>query len=98
MLTTGVVINTSAQDHQEISINAKGGIHNHGGTKLGYIDKDNIVRNSQGQKVYFTDKDGNVIDANGKNLGKAKKNGDYYNINGETVLTVKDLDNENAPF
>lgn len=78
----------------KVFINAKGGIHDHAGTKLGYIDKDNIVRNNKGQKLYFIDGNGNVIDANGKTLGKAKKNGSYYNINGENILNTKDVDKE----
>jgi hypothetical protein len=78
----------------KIVIDAKGGIHDHGGTQLGYIDKDNIVRNNKGQKLYFIDGDGNVIDANGKKLGMAKKNGSYYNVKGENILKVKDLDKE----
>jgi hypothetical protein len=81
---------SAKKTHEQIFINAKGGIHNHSGTKLGYIDKDNIVRNNQGQKLYFIDKEGNVITADGKKLGKAKKNGDYYNIKGENILSVKD--------
>jgi hypothetical protein len=90
--------NAFAQDHkpenQQISIDAKGGIHNHGGTKLGYIDKDDIVRNNKGQKIYFIDRDGNVMDADGNKLGMAKKNGSYYNIKGENVLNTRDLDKE----
>ena len=78
----------------KIIINAKGGIYDHHGIKLGYVDKDNIVRNSKGQKLYFIDGSGNVIDANGKKLGMAKKNGAYYNINGENVLNTKDLEKE----
>lgn len=93
-LMTAFTISAQAQtkkDHdRKIVINAKGGIHDHGGTKLGYIDKDGIVRNNQGQKLYFIDKEGNVITADGKKLGKAKKNGDYYNINGQNILTLKD--------
>lgn len=97
-ITVGVGTSTYAQNRKDvpfkISINAKGGIHNHGGTSLGYIDKDNIVRNNKGQKLYFIDKTGNVIDANGKKLGMVRKNGSYYNANGENILTLKDLDNE----
>jgi len=78
----------------KVFIDAKGGIYNHDGTKLGYIDKGDIVRNAKGQKVYFIDKEGNVVDANGKNLGKAQKNGSYYNLQGENVITVKDKNAE----
>jgi hypothetical protein len=85
---------TPAEKSKIINIDAKGGIYDHGGTKLGFIDKDNIVRNNKGQKIYFIDKDGNVVSANGKVLGKAKKNGNYYNLAGETILTVKDPEKE----
>lgn len=75
-----------------ISIDGKGGIHNQAGTKLGYITKDNIVKNNQGHTLYFIDRDGNVVDAKGTKLGKAAKNGNYYNNNGETMLQVKNAD------
>jgi hypothetical protein len=97
-ITTGVTVSsfarTTKDTTQKIYINAKGGIYDHGGTALGYIDKNDIVRNSQGQKVYFIDKNGQVIGADGKKLGMAKKNGSYYNINGENVLNTKDIDKE----
>lgn len=100
MLTmiTGLSINASGQTQQDTShkivINAKGGMYDHGGTKLGYIDKDNIVRNNQGQKLYFIDRDGNVISADGTKLGMAKKNGNYYNNDGQIVLQLKNPDAE----
>ena len=78
----------------EIHINKKGEIHDHGGTLLGYISKDDIVKDAQGNKVYFIDRDGNVIDAKGNKLGKARKDGFYFNNEGETVLKVKDKDAE----
>ncbi|MGN8072803.1 5-fold beta-flower protein [Mucilaginibacter sp. 22184] len=95
-MITAVTVNaqTPKDTTFKVYINAKGGIHNHGGTPLGYIDKDNIVRDNKGQKLYFIDGAGNVIDANGKKLGMAKKNGAYYNINGENILNTKDLDKE----
>ena len=85
---------TKRDTNYKISINAKGGIYDHGGAPLGYIDKDNIVRNNKGQKLYFIDGNGNVTGANGEKLGMAKKNGSYYNINGQNVLNTKDLDKE----
>jgi hypothetical protein len=97
---TGFTVNAFAQKATDstkntfISIDGKGGIHNHGGTKLGYITKDNIVKNNEGQTLYFIDKSGNVIDAKGHKLGMAKKNGDYINNDGETVLQVKNVDEE----
>ncbi|MEJ5962985.1 5-fold beta-flower protein [Pedobacter immunditicola] len=77
-----------------IFINKKGEIHDHGWNKLGFITKDNIVKNNKGKTIYFIDGKGNVIDADGKNLGKARKNGNYYNIKGENVITVKDINAE----
>ncbi|WP_354429926.1 MULTISPECIES: 5-fold beta-flower protein [unclassified Mucilaginibacter] len=77
-----------------IRIDKKGGIHDHGGTLLGQIGKDDIVRDNQGKTIYFIDKNGNVINAKGNKLGMAKKNGFYFNNVGETILTVKDKDAE----
>ena len=78
----------------EIHINKKGQIHDHGGTLLGFISKDDIVRDAKGHKVYFIDRDGNVIDAKGKKLGKARKDGFYFNNEGESALKVRDKDEE----
>lgn len=75
-----------------INIDGKGGIHGHGNTKLGYITKDNIVKDNQGHTVYFIDRDGNVVDAKGKKLGKAAKNGNYYSNDGAVVLQLKNID------
>jgi hypothetical protein len=77
-----------------ISIDGKGGIHNHAGTKLGYITKDNVVKNSQGETLYSIDKGGAVVDAKGHKLGFAKNNGDYVNNAGETVLQLKNTQEE----
>ena len=77
-----------------ITIDGKGGIFNRAGTKLGYITKDNIVKDLKGQTIYFIDKDGNVIDAKGNKLGKAKKSGFYYNNDGQVVLEAKNIDAE----
>lgn len=82
------------QDKSKIFINKKGEIYDHGWTKLGYITKDNIVKNNKGQKLYFIDRDGNVIDAAGKNIGKAAKNGNYYNAEGVSIIQVRDKDAE----
>ncbi|MDF2433353.1 MAG: hypothetical protein JWP44_2984 [Mucilaginibacter sp.] len=98
-IMAGINITALAQPNQDkpdnIYINKKGGIYNReGGTKLGFIDKDDIVRSNDGKELYFIDKNGNVIGADGKKLGIAKKNGSYYNVNGENVLNTKDLDKE----
>ncbi|MBD1395086.1 5-fold beta-flower protein [Mucilaginibacter glaciei] len=93
-ITTEAVAQTKKDTTQKIYINAKGGIHDHGGTKLGYIDKNNMVRDNTGKELYFIDKAGNVIGSDGRKLGTAKKNGSYYNIDGENVLNTKDIDKE----
>jgi hypothetical protein len=93
-------VNTFAQTskdsikNEKIVIDAKGGIHNNGGTKLGYITKDDVVKNNNGVTVYFIDRSGNIIDAKGTKLGTAKMNGDYYNNEGNIVLQVEKSDQE----
>lgn len=99
-IMTGISVNTVGQTKtatdksEKIYINKKGEIHDHGWNKIGFITKDDIVKNNQGKTIYFIDRNGNVIDANGKNLGKAQKNGNYFNINGENIITVRDIDAE----
>jgi hypothetical protein len=75
-----------------ITIDGKGGVHDHGGTKLGYITKDNIVKDNQGKTLYFIGREGNVVDAKGNKLGKAAKNGNYYSNDGQVVLQLKNVD------
>jgi hypothetical protein len=58
-----------------IFINAKGGIHNHAGTKLWYIDKNDTVRDNTSKELYFIDKDGHVISSDGRKLGMGKRTG-----------------------
>ncbi|WP_307527192.1 5-fold beta-flower protein [Pedobacter sp. W3I1] len=87
-------VKTEKVQVEKISINKKGEIHDHGWNKLGYITKDNIIKNNEGKTLYFIDGNGNVIDSKGTNLGKAQKNGNYYNINGENIITVRDTDAE----
>ncbi|ASU33095.1 DUF3659 domain-containing protein [Mucilaginibacter xinganensis] len=100
ILLTAFAANAFAQAGHDTSkannivIDAKGGIYNHDGTKLGYITKDDIVKNNKGEKLYFIDRDGNVIDAKGNKLGMAKKNGNYYNNKGQTVLQLKNINDE----
>jgi hypothetical protein len=88
--------NQNKQDtlKNQIFIDAKGGIHDHGGTKLGYIDKDNIARNTEGQKVYFIDKYGNVFDRRGWAIGKASKDGTFYTSDSVAVLSTRDKDDQ----
>jgi hypothetical protein len=72
--TSEVSLSQTTRSKQEgIVINKKGEIFNNTGTKLGYIDKNEIVRNTKGQKLYFIDKTGNVIDKDGRKLGKGSK-------------------------
>ena len=73
---------------EKIYINKKGEIHDHGWNKLGFITKEDIVKNNEGKTIYFIDANGNVIDSNGKKMGTAKKNGSYYNIKGENVVNI----------
>lgn len=78
--------------NEQIFINAKGGIYNQAGTQLGFITKDDIVKDNKGRTLYFIDRDGNVIDAKGNKLGKANKNGNYYSNTGQVVLQLKNAD------
>lgn len=84
---------TSSQN-EKIYINKKGEIHDHGWNKLGFITKEDIVKNNEGKTIYFIDANGNVIDSKGNKLGMAKKNGSYYNIKGENVLNVGKTEGE----
>ncbi len=93
-VTVGALAQTKQDESQKININKKGGIYDQKGTKLGFIDKNNVVRDNVGKELYFIDKDGNVIAANGVKLGVAKKNGFYYNNEGVNVINTKDLDKE----
>lgn len=54
-------------------INARGGIYNHAGTKLGYIGKYSVVRDNTGKELYLIDKDGNFIGAGGENQVWSKR-------------------------
>nr|WP_294943803.1 hypothetical protein [uncultured Mucilaginibacter sp.] len=99
LIIISMVVTARGQQHtnatpQQIMIDGKGGIYSHDGTKLGYIDRDNVARNNAGNRVYSIDKNGNIVDRQGKKLGKASKNGVYYSVAGESILTVKDLDAE----
>lgn len=80
--------------NEKIHINKKGEIHDHGWNKLGFISKEDIVKNNEGKTIYFIDGNGNVIDSNGKKMGMAKKNGSYYNIKGENVVNVGKTEGE----
>jgi hypothetical protein len=87
-LSANAQTKSNSTQNEKIYINKKGEIHDQGWNKIGFITKENIVKNNKGKTVYFIDENGNVIDSNGKKLGMAKKNGSYYNIKGENVLNV----------
>jgi hypothetical protein len=86
---------TPAKDGK-IYINAKGGIYNSAGARLGYIDKKNVVKDNSGRELYLIRKDGNVISADGRRLGFAKMDGSFTNNVGQSMVTTKDIDNENC--
>lgn len=93
-LNTNAQTKSNSTQDEKIYINKKGEIYDHGWNKLGFITKDNIVKDNNGQTIYFIDEKGNVIDSKGNNLGMAKKNGSYYNIKGENVLNVGKTEGE----
>ena len=100
IIITGISVNTVGQTKtatdksEKIYMNKKGEIRDHGWNKIGFITKDNIVKNSRGKNIFFIDRNGSVIDVNGKNSGKAQKNGNYFNVNGENIITVRDINAE----
>jgi len=102
MFLMGISLSINAQtkaksnstQNEKIYINKKGEIHDHGWNKLGFITKEDIVKNNEGETIYFIDANGNVIDSKGNKLGMAKKNGSYYNIKGENVLNVTKTEGE----
>ena len=93
-LSANAQIKPKSTQDEKIHINKKGEIYDHGWNKLGFITKEDIVKNNEGKTVYFIDGNGNVIDSNGKKMGTAKKNGSYYNIKGENVLNVGKTEGE----
>lgn len=89
-ITQSVSAQASDKTKRQMYINAKGEVMDQG-TKLGYINKEDIVFNNKGKKLGFI-KNGKVYDAEGNSLGKAKKGGKYYNDSGEFVLYVEGND------
>jgi hypothetical protein len=87
-LSANAQTKTDSSLNEKIHINKKGEIYDHGWNKLGFITKEDIVKNNEGKTIYFIDANRNVIDSNGKKLGMAKKNGSYYNIKGENVVNI----------
>lgn len=74
----------------QITINAKGWLLDASGKKLGYIDRNDVVRDNTGHGLCSVDMAGNVTTAGGQALGTVKKNGAYVGPKGEPILTVKD--------
>ena len=71
-------------------IDSKGNIYV-GGTKLGSVSKDSIVKNAQGKKIAFLKSGGVLVDVKGRTIGKMGKDGQtFYNANGTSVLQLKD--------
>jgi hypothetical protein len=93
-LSANAQTKSTSNQNEKISINKKGGVYDYEGNKLGFITKENIVKDSKGKTVYFIDGNGNVIDSKGNKLGMAKKNGSYYNIKGENVVNVGKTEGE----
>lgn len=77
---------------QPISITQDGMITDAGGTTIGSVTKEKIVKDHKGHKIAFVDGEGNLVDAKtNKKMGRMGKDGKtYYNANGEIYLTVKD--------
>ncbi|MES2376321.1 MAG: hypothetical protein V4553_07075 [Bacteroidota bacterium] len=78
----------------QFTINAKGWLYNASGAKIGYIDKNDVVRDNTGKGMFSVDMSGNVATADGRQLGMVKKNGSYCNVKGESILNIKDLGND----
>ena len=71
-------------------IDANGNVYQ-GGTKLGSISKDSIVKNAKGKDIAFLKSGGVLVDAKGKTIGRMGKDGKtFYNANGNTILQIKD--------
>jgi YHS domain-containing protein len=62
-----------------------------GGTKLGTISMDSIVRNAKGKPMAFLKPGGILVNYKGRILGRMGKDGEtYYNADGAVVYQVKD--------
>jgi hypothetical protein len=92
-LTIGISVSAFGQKGtvKQITINSKGQLYSQDGTKLGYIDKNDVVRDNTGKGLYSIDVAGNVTAADGRKLGLAKKNGSYFDTKGSNVLNIKDV-------
>ncbi|MES2240419.1 MAG: DUF3659 domain-containing protein [Bacteroidota bacterium] len=93
-LSANAQTKSDSNNSEKIYINKKGEIYDHSWNKIGFITKEDIVKNSKGQTVYFIDGKGNVIDSKGNKLGMAKKDGSYYNLKGENVLNIGKTEEE----
>ena len=71
-------------------INSRGWLFNKAGDQIGYIDKNDVVRDNTGKGLFSVDMNGKVTTADGRQLGTVKKNGSYCNVKGESLLNIKD--------
>lgn len=70
-------------------IDSKGDVYI-GGTKLGSVTMDSIVKNADGKPMAFLKSGGVLVNSKGKTLGKMGKDGNtYYNANGAVVYKMK---------
>jgi YHS domain-containing protein len=62
-----------------------------GGTKLGTITMDSIVRNANGKPMAFLKSGGVLVNSKGRTLGRMGKDGKtYYNAKGAVVYQLKE--------
>ncbi len=71
-------------------IDAKGDVYI-GGTKLGSVTMDSVVKNANGKPMAFLKSGGILVSSKGKTLGKMGKDGrTFYNAQGTAIFMVKD--------
>lgn len=79
-----------AVDSKGRVIDSKGDVYI-GGTKMGSITMDSIVKNANGKPMAFLKPGGILVNSKGKTLGKMGKDGlTYYNANGAVVYKLKE--------
>ena len=59
-LSVNAQTKTEFSNNEKINMNKKGEIYDHSWNKLGFIAKENIVKNSKGETVYFIYEIGNI--------------------------------------
>jgi hypothetical protein len=71
-------------------IDAKGNVYV-GGTQLGTVTMDSIVKNAKGKPIAFLKSGGVLVNAKGRTLGRMGKDGKtYYNAKGAVVYQLKE--------